>query len=55
MRVDKETIWHFVCKYCLAGGVSLVQDAWQQRLYCPHCGKINDKKETKKDEVSVQE
>lgn len=56
MRVDKETIWHFVCKYCSGWWSIASQDAWQpKRLYCPHCGKINDKEETKKDEVHVQE
>ena len=39
----------------LAGGVSLVKmHGNPKRLYCPHCGKINDKEETK-DEVHVQE
>ena len=52
MRIDKETIWHFVCKYCSGWWSIASQDAWQpKRLYCPHCGKINEK-ETKNSEKS---
>lgn len=46
MRVDKETIWHFICDYCSGYWSIASMDEWQPKtLYCPHCGEKNERTE----------
>ena len=48
MRADKETIWHFVCQYCSAyWSIATMEHEWTPtKLYCPHCGKLNENSTT---------
>ncbi len=48
MKVDKETIWHFVCLYCSAyWSIPTMEHEWKpDKLYCPHCGKLNENSTT---------
>jgi rRNA maturation endonuclease Nob1 len=50
MKIDKETIWHFVCPKCMGWFSIASMDDWTPKIiYCAHCGeKIHDKKNEKK-------
>lgn len=42
MKIDKETIWHFICEFCKGYWTIASMDNWKpKKLYCPHCGELN--------------
>ena len=54
MNISKETIWHFTCKYCKGFWSIAVMDEWApKKLFCPHCGEINEVKFTHKPKTKV--